>query len=152
MNGNHVITILDSNLMGGEIINHQLTQVDREASVLEACKLMRKAGTTELLVTDKGSGMLRPLGILTANDIVKRVIAAELDPAVLTTGDIALSGIIATASTDSDAESLRSTQRNNCEALAVMDSDGRLVGTVRLEEVIGRLSLHTGTDLRSRGD
>jgi len=43
--------------------------------------------------------MLLPLGIVTASDIVTRVIAAELDPAVLTAGDIAWFGMEAAGTT-----------------------------------------------------
>jgi len=136
-----MITILKPTVMGGEIISHKLTHIDREMSVLEACKLMRKSGTTELLVTDEAKGMLFPLGILTANDIVTHVIAAELDPAVLTTGDIALSGISATDKADRDMVRHRLFKRKgDCETLGVMDGDGRLVGTVRSNEFMGTLS------------
>jgi CBS domain-containing protein len=69
----------------------ELTRIDREASVLEASKLMRRSGTAELLVVDEANGVIIAFGIVTATDIVTRVIAAELDPAVLTAGDIAWS-------------------------------------------------------------
>jgi CBS domain-containing protein len=69
----------------------ELTHIDREASVLEASKLMRTSGATELLVVDKAHGAIFSFGIVTATDIVTRVIAAGLDPAVLTAGDIAWS-------------------------------------------------------------
>ena len=130
-----MIMIHRTNITSGEIINHKLTHVDREASVLEASKLMRKSGTTELLVTVEANGMLRPLGILTAKDIVTRVIATELDPAVLTTGDIAWPGSAADIG-DGAADGLRRSQDSQCEALAVMDGDGRLVGTVRRDEFV----------------
>lgn len=73
----------------------ELTQIDREASVVAASKLMRRSGTSELLVIDQSNGLTLAFGILTANDIVTRVIAAGLDPAVLTAGDIAWSEIAA---------------------------------------------------------
>jgi CBS domain-containing protein len=69
----------------------ELTHIDREASVLEASQLMRTSGATELLVVDKTDGAIFAFGIVTATDIVTRVIAAGLDPAVLTAGDIAWS-------------------------------------------------------------
>jgi CBS domain-containing protein len=134
-----MITIQRANITNGEIINHKLTHVDREASVLEASKLMRKAGTTELLVTVEANGILRPLGILTAKDIVTRVIATELDPAVLTTGDIAWPALAAADPGADAADGLRRSQDGQCGALAVMDGDGRLVGTVRRDEVTGTL-------------
>jgi len=131
-----MITIQQTNITSGEIINHKLTHVDREASVLEACKLMRKSGTTELLVTEEAQGILLPLGILNANDIVTHVIAAELDPAVLTTGDIALWEIAAPETADDGDLRQRPSQKSNCETVAILDGDGELVGTVRLDEVM----------------
>jgi len=124
-----------TNITGGEIVNHKLTHVDREASVLEASKLMRRSGTTELLVTAEADGVLRPVAILTANDIVTRVIATELDPAVLTTGDIAWSGAADADAAAGAVEKSRRFQDSQCEALAVMDGEGRLVGTVRRDEL-----------------
>ncbi len=132
-----MIMIQRTNITIGEIISHKLTHVDREASVLEASKLMRKSGTTELLVTAEANGVLRPLGILTAKDIVTRVIATELDPAVLTTGDIAGPGLAAAESAVGAARKPRGSEDSQCEALAVLDAAGRLVGTVRRDEFTG---------------
>ena len=129
-----MITILQSSVKAGEIINHKLTHVDRDASVLEASKLMRKSGTTELLVTAEADGRLLPLGILSASDIVTRVIAAGLDPAVLTTGDIGWFGMAAASTGKRGVYAPRRSAEDSFEALAVMDADGRLVGTVRRDE------------------
>ena len=116
-----MITIHHADIIGGEIMNHKLTHIDREASVLEASKLMRKSRTTELLVTDKARGTLRPIGVVTASDIVTRVMAADLDPAVMTVGDIAESGIAAKDTIDSDTGWIWRAQEQNNEALAVLD-------------------------------
>ena len=114
---------------------HKLTCIDREASLLEASKLMRKSGKTELLVTDQVDGMLLPLSIVTANDIARRVIALDLDPAVLTTGDIAWSGQEDADPSDGDAMKILRTQLGRGEALVVTDADGRFVGTLRPAEI-----------------
>jgi CBS domain-containing protein len=70
----------------------KLARIDCEASVMDASKLMRASRVTELLVIDESHGPVFGFAILTANDIVTRVIAAGLDPAVLTAGDIAQFG------------------------------------------------------------
>lgn len=129
-----MITIRHADVTGGEIMNYKLTHIDREASVLEASKLMRKAGTTEFLVTDKSEGILHPLGVVTARDIVTRTIAAELDPAVITAGDIAESGTTAHTAKSDAGSSWRSPEHPN-EALAVLDDEGLLIGTLRLDEI-----------------
>ena len=135
-----MITIMHTTVIGGEVTNQKLTHVDREASVLEASKLMRKSGAVELLVTDETNGKLQPLGIVSASDIVKHVVAAGLDPAVLTAGDIAWPGMPTSETQANDADRLQHFRESKEEAMAVMDGDGRLVGTVRLEELIGKLS------------
>lgn len=85
-----MFTIATTENVAGEIAANHLTHVDRNASVFEASRLMRNSGATELLVTRETNGRVLALGVVTAGDFVTRVIAAGLDPAVLTTGDIAL--------------------------------------------------------------
>jgi CBS domain-containing protein len=129
--------------MGSEIINHKLTHIDCAASVLEASKLMGKSGAAELLVTGETSGQLVSLGIVTASDIVTRVVAAELDPTVLTMGDITWSGTPGTDSAVGLAERDLHAREIGDEALAVLDGDGRLVGTMRLHEFMVMISSHS---------
>jgi CBS domain-containing protein len=68
---------------------NDLVHADRELSVLDASKLMGRRGAEALLVIERGEGALVPLAVVTARDIVTRVVAAGLDPAVVTVGDIA---------------------------------------------------------------
>ena len=131
-----MITIPQTAVAGGKIINHELTHVHREASVFEASRVMRKSGRTELLVTDEVDGKLVPLGLVTANDIVMHVIAAGLDPTVLTAGDISWPGMPAANTEESDAVRLWFFQAHKEEAIAVLDGDGRLVGTVKLDGLV----------------
>ena len=64
--------------------------VHRDATLVEACRLMRTCGTTELTVVTEAGGRVQPLGKVDAGDIAMRVVALELDPLVLTAGDIVL--------------------------------------------------------------
>ena len=66
-----------------------MNMVHCEASLLEVSRLMRECGTAELVVVTETGGKPCTLGIVTANDIVTRVVALDLDPSVLTAGDIA---------------------------------------------------------------
>lgn len=84
-----MLTIVNSENLAGEIATHNLIKVDGNTSVLDASKLMRKSGMSELLVTREANGRLWAFGVVTASDFVTRVMAAGLDPSVLTTGDIA---------------------------------------------------------------
>jgi CBS domain-containing protein len=75
---------------GGDA-RRNLTHVDRELSIAEASRIMSRCGVEELLVTDLAEGALVTVGVVSARDIVTRVVAAGLDPEVLTAGDIAWS-------------------------------------------------------------
>jgi CBS domain-containing protein len=61
--------------------------VDPDVTIREASRLMRSFGVEELVVARPPDG--RPLGVISAIDIVTSIIAAGLDPCVLTAGDIA---------------------------------------------------------------
>jgi len=61
--------------------------VEPETTVRDACRLMRVHRVDELVVTAKETRM--PLGIISARDIAVGVVAADLDPHVLTAGDVA---------------------------------------------------------------
>jgi len=87
-----MLTIQSSDDLASEIAKSNVTYVDRDASVLAASRLMRESGATQLLVTEVTAGVFVAIGIVTAGDIVTRVIATGLDPAVLTAGDITWSG------------------------------------------------------------
>ena len=105
-----MFTIQQASTTGHNVNNDTLPNVDRDATVLEACQLMRRTGSTELLVTEEANGTLFPVGVLTTSDIVTRVIAMELDPAVLTAGDIAVSESEDTDTAGGNAESDRQFQ------------------------------------------
>jgi len=73
----------------GEIADRKPICVDRETTILAASSLMRLYEVDELLVVEPPRQIV---GIVTARDIVTRIIATGLDPAVLTAGDIAWTG------------------------------------------------------------
>ena len=75
-----------------------LVHIDREVSVLEASRLMSRRRVGALVVTDRGEGTVVPLAVVTAHDIVSRVLAAGLDAAVVTIGDIAWPDNVSTLS------------------------------------------------------
>ncbi len=61
--------------------------VDPSMSIVGASQLMRNYQVEELVVTDQNDVKVA-VGIVSARDIVTRIIAMELDPVVLTAGDL----------------------------------------------------------------
>src|SRR5689334_8954650 len=123
---------------GFELSRRRFAYVDRELSILEASRLMRTSGAAELLVTDPAEGTLLPMGVVTARDIVTRVVAAELDPSVLTAGDISWSD--APAATAHQAEKLQLKESGDGSVFTVLDSAGAVAGMLTLDEMVKALA------------
>jgi len=123
---------------GFELSRRRFAYVDRELSILDASRLMRTSGAAELLVTDQAEGTLLPVGVVTARDIVTRVVAAELDASVLTAGDISWSdGPVETAQ---QAERLQLKELAEGTVFAVLDSAGAVAGMLTLDEMVKALA------------
>ena len=123
---------------GIENSKRRLAYVERELSILQASRLMRKSGAAELLVTDRTQGMLLPVGVVTARDIVTRIVAAELDPGVLTAGDISWpdEGVEPKPAGAVSPEILRLQESDDPSVFAVLDSTGSVAGILTLDEMV----------------
>jgi CBS domain-containing protein len=110
--------------------------IDRESSVAQACRLMREQRLGELVVTEDLDGKPVPAGVVSARDIVTRIIAVELDPATVTIGDI----LWICARPASPADSVPDTVERLCasggDALPVIDFSGKVAGVVSLDDLL----------------
>ena len=62
--------------------------IDSRASVLRAAQLMRRTGLPFVIVTEAGDEGAVPLGVISTQDIVMRVMALGLDARVVRVGDV----------------------------------------------------------------
>jgi hypothetical protein len=116
-----------------ELSKRRLAYVNRELSILEASRVIRTSGAAKLLVNDPREGTLLPVGVVTARDIVTRVVAAELDPTVLTAGDISWSDPTAASA---QADNLQLEESGDGTVFTVVDSAGAVAGTLTLDEMV----------------
>jgi hypothetical protein len=93
--GDPMCLVMRTDNWTAEFETHHLTHLDREATVVDASKLMRDAGSQQLLVTEEINGDLQVIGVVSSDDIVTGIVAAELDPAVMTIGDLTWTGTAA---------------------------------------------------------
>lgn len=120
----------------GAIAHRKPVCVGRSMTILAASKLMRLYGIGELVVTDLTDGRSVPAGIVSTRDIVTRVVATELDAAVLTAGDIVWSTPVAARTTDTVSETLRLLLAAKSNVIPLIDSDGAVAGVVTLDELL----------------
>jgi len=110
--------------------------VPQDTTILCASRIMRSFHVAELVVTEEPHGLPIPVGIVSACDIVTRIIAPGLDPGVFTAGDIAWPSAVHTKVSDSLSHTLQLLQTAGTSVLPVIDDDGGLAGVISLSDVL----------------
>lgn len=88
--------------------------IDCEASVRSASRVMRELSVDKVVVMVRHDGVRIPLGTVSAEDIVTRVVAVGLDTSVLTAGDLL--------------------------TLPVVDRSGKVTGVLTLDDLLEALA------------
>lgn len=120
----------------GMVPTRRTVCIDCDASVAAACRLMRHYQLGELVVTEKRDATDMPTGIISARDIATRVVAVELDPAVVTVGDILWMCSGPATPADSVPETIARLSESGCDALPVLDTHGNVAGILSLDDLL----------------
>jgi CBS domain-containing protein len=113
--------------------------IDRDESVMDASRLMRAQDVDELVVTEPYDGERVPAGVISARDVVNRVVAHNLDPAVLTVGDILWARPAPAHVEDTVPETLQRLCAAGTASLPVVDAEG-LAGIVSVDDLLRALA------------
>ena len=124
----------------GEICNRKVVVMQAEESVAEAARLMRDQHVGSILIVDEQGGKRVPVGIVTDRDLVVEVIAPELDPEVITVGDIMMTGFAVVKEETGVFEAIQYMRAKGVRRLPVVDIEEKLVGIVTLDDLLILLS------------
>ena len=117
-----------------------LREVDIAAlaeSVVDAARRMRDQGVGTLVVVDEVG---RPVGLLTDRDLAVRVLADAADPRAVSVGDV-MTRNPRTVSEGTPIESALALMASGAfRRLPVVNEDGRLVGILSLDDLLGLLA------------
>ena len=100
--------------------------VDPGRTVAEVCASMSERRISCALIREG----VRPIGIVTERDVVRKVAAAQRDPTILRAVDIMSSPVLSVAPETTTLEALQHLKSHTFRRLAVVDADGALVGIV----------------------
>lgn len=128
-------------MSAGRICSRVAYTATPEESVTEAAERMeqQRVGTLVVLDDDK-----RPIGILTDRDVAIRCVARKLDPDDTTVSQV-MTVPVSSVSEDTPIESaLRTMAGSKVRRSLVVDSDGRLVGLLALDDVLELLVEEAG--------
>ena len=128
----------------GEICNREVVMLEINHTVLSAAKLMRKHHVGDLLVVKKSNGSCIPISIVTDRDLVVEVMAPEIDPSVLTVGDIMPRNLATVKESTGVFETIQHMRVRGVRRMPVVDESGNLVGVVTLDDLLGLLAEELG--------
>lgn len=130
----------------GDVCNRDVVFVNREVTVHAACKLMRHYHVGSLVVVDDaggvvGAGGIRvPVGILTDRDVVIEINAMDLDPKVITAGDIMSSELVTAPESLGISEAIELMRFRGVRRLPIVNGENRLVGIVAIDDLLAVLA------------
>lgn len=124
----------------GEICNREVVIAERTLPVDEAARLMRSHHVGDLVVIEKTGMRTRAIGIVTDRDIVVEVVAAGIEPASLTVGDIMSEELATVQETEGIFETMQYMRAQGVRRMPVIDRNGALVGIVTIDDLLGLLA------------
>ncbi len=124
----------------GEFCNRDVVVAARDATVLEAARLMRQYHVGCLVVVDSLDEPRRPVGLVTDRDIVVEVVAGEVAPDTVRVGEL-LDGKLSTVRIDNGVyDTLRYMREHGFRRMPVVNELGVLVGIVSLDDFVGLIA------------
>ncbi|MHA1298026.1 MAG: CBS domain-containing protein [Candidatus Helarchaeota archaeon] len=104
----------------------------KNETVLEAAKLMKKADVPDLILVDDHE---KPLGIISAVDMVLKVIAEEKDPSIVKVATIARKVKVFEENSSRD-EVFKYMTENEIEIVPIVKKNGELLGVCTIGDVL----------------
>jgi CBS domain-containing protein len=113
--------------------------VEPDTTAQSVAKLMRQHHVSAIVVVEADQHD-RPIGIVTDRDLVRELMAEDLDPAVFTAGDVMVANPVFASPDMGAAEAVQLMQQLSQHQLLIADATNRLLGVVVMEDVLERLT------------
>ena len=120
----------------GEFCNREVIISNREDSVFEAAKLMRKYHVGDVIVVEQHGDERVPVGILTDRDIVVELVAREIDATEVTVGDAMSNELLTVNENEQLTDLVQQMQGKAVRRVPVVGANGALVGIVTADDLI----------------
>lgn len=127
-------------LTTGEICTRSVSFAQRGMPLDEAARLMREDHVGCLVVVDEAAGQRLVVGLLTDRDIVTAVVAAGVDPATLSVGEVMSTDLVTAREDDSLIDLMRVMRRKGVRRVPVVGGQGELIGLATLDDVLAILA------------
>ena len=123
-----------------DICNRSVVVTSAKTSVQEAARLMREHHVGSLVVVEETARGRKPVGIVTDRDIVIEVVAARVEPATVTVGEIMGPGLVTARASAEPWETIELMRRGGVRRIPVLSDEGFLVGIVTVDDLLELLA------------
>lgn len=120
----------------GDLCNRDVVIIDKEASVVDACRLMREFHVGDVIVVEGQEGKRRPIGILTDRDVVVELIAEEVDFSAVAIKDVMSFELLTAREEDEVMDAMEHMRSRGLRRLPVVNQSGTLVGVLTVDDLI----------------
>lgn len=114
------------------------------ATVAEAARRMRDEGVGTVVILDSG----RPVGIVTDRDLVVRVLALKLDPAIVPVSEVMTSDPVFLREDASLEDALAAMKKLTLRRVIVVDTKRKPLGVISIDDVL----VHLGLQMKAVAD
>ena len=120
----------------GKFCNREVIIADKNSSIAEIAKLMRKHHVGDVvLVNDKG-GRATPIGILTDRDIVIELIACDVPLDSVSAGDVMSYELVTAKEEDSIWDTLQRMRAKGIRRVPVVNDKDELEGILSVDDLL----------------
>lgn len=123
-----------------EICNRRVVVMQRDETVSEAAKLMRQHHVGDVVVVEDRNGIRVPVGIVTDRDLIMEIMVFELDPAIITVGDIMEKELVTLKETTGIFDAIQYMRHRTVRRLPIVDENDGLIGILTLDDLLELLS------------
>lgn len=124
----------------GEHCTRRVVTAEKDTGIIELAKLMRKHHVGDVVVVEKVTDRLLPLGIITDRDIVLELIAMEVDLDLVTAGDIMSTELITARQEDGLWDTLELMCSKGIRRLPVVNELDFLEGILSVDDLVNLLA------------
>jgi CBS domain-containing protein len=111
----------------GDILTKKVVVVTPDSSVYDAAKRMSDLEVSSTIIVDDS---VKPIGVITEKDLVKRVIVQSVDPKTMKVTDIMTSPVKTIPPDTSVFYASQMMHKNNFRRIPVVDAAGKLLGLI----------------------
>jgi CBS domain-containing protein len=133
----------------GEICNREVVVGYRNMTLTEAARLMREHHVGSLVVVVDRLSERVPVGVLTDRDLAVGVLATDMDPHMVTVGQVMSGELFSVREQDSVADALRLMRERGVRRIPVLTRSGALAGLVTIDDILDILAEQLGDIVRA---